>query len=197
MIEGVATITLEPPTTGHIDSAGDVEATFVFTCSMPMNMEVGMDLTQGTGASLVRGGELITVDCFAPSTSVTLTAKGTRDDGVTNAPFRPGPAEWRYDWNAITRVQLFPTQTVFGTLQLDGARVRRGAEDHPAAHRRRTDPIRWTGRWPGDIRDRRALPGRDRPHVGRGVAAPQAAQVPARMTRVTWRSSSSSTRSAR
>ena len=120
-IEAVATISLEPPTTGHIDSAGDVEATFVFTCSRPMNMEVGMDLTQGTGASLVRGGDLITVNCFAPSTSVTLTAKGTRDDGVTNAPFKPGPAEWRYDWNAITVVQLFPTQTVFGTLQLDGA----------------------------------------------------------------------------
>ena len=120
-IEAVATITLEPPTAGHIDAAGDVEATFVFTCSRPMSMEVGMDLTQGTGASLVRGGELITVNCFAPSTSVTLTAKGTRNDGVTNASFRPGPAEWRYDWNAITVVQLFPTQTVFGTLQLDGA----------------------------------------------------------------------------
>jgi len=120
VIEGLATITLEPPATGHINAAGDVEATFVFTCSRPMSMEVGMDVTQGSGSNLVRGGDLVTVNCFAPSTAVTLTAKGTRNDGVTNAPFRPGPADWRYDWNAITRVQLFPTQRVSGTLQLVG-----------------------------------------------------------------------------
>ena len=83
-------------------------------------MEVGMDLTQGAGTNLVRGGQLITVNCFAPTTAVTLTAPGTKDDGITSAPFRAGPAEWRYDWNAITVVQMFPTQRGSGTLQLVG-----------------------------------------------------------------------------
>ena len=196
VIEGVATISLEPPTTGQINAAGDVEATFVFTCSRPMSMEVGMDLTQGAGSSLVRGGELITVNCDAPSTAVTLTANGTRNDGITSADFRNGLADWRYDWNAITRVQLFPdADRPWNAPAQRRGRFSRGTDDHRAADRLGADPIGWRRR--RRCVRRRAGPGLDRAAVGRGLAAPQAAQVPSRMTRGTRSESSSSTRSAR
>ena len=160
-------------------------------------MEVGMDLTQGAGADLVRGGELITVNCDAPSTAVTLTAPGTKDDGITSAPFRAGPADWRYDWNAITVIQVFEGPTVFGTLQLTGGSG--GDVAGPTVTPPATDVAP-----PGSDGDGRTYPSGaapdpdlDRLAVGRRLATPQAIQVPARMTRVTCSESSSSTRSAR